>query len=57
MNECKMDFSSAMPSISKATKLLMRTKGKRITVFSEWRHKKGLPHEQCYVSQYIKAWA
>ena len=56
MDDCKMDFSSAKPSIPKATQMLLRTRGKKVRVFSEWRHKKGLPRECCWVSQYVKVW-
>jgi hypothetical protein len=59
MDDCKMDFSSAKPSISKATQLLMRTKGKKMRVFSDWRYNSkgmGLPWSECWINTYVKAW-
>jgi len=55
--ELKMDFSSAKPSIPKATKLAMRAKGKKVRVFSDWRYSQGHTWEGSWISQYVKAWA
>jgi len=56
MDDCKMDFSSAKPSIPKATQLGMRTKGKKIRVFSDRRYSQGYTWANSWVNQYVKTW-
>jgi hypothetical protein len=57
MDDCKMDFSAGRnQNTAKATKLAMRTKGKKARVFSDWRYKKGLPWSSCWVDMYVKTW-
>jgi hypothetical protein len=57
MEETKMDFSAGKNQIvSKATKILLQTKGKKVRVFSEWRQKNNIPWGHCWVDKYVKAW-